>query len=408
MKKLFKTAALIMAAAVFLSACGGADTNSDVSSGTSGETVSDGKSLLDLRVMVDHPGAPGFDSSYDFLAYYGEEFAEVRLLPGEYVLSSDYPEIKIEKNTITIPADFAEKHKDLVSINIYAKHKENPQHTDYYPLTIKHWEMSFNDEFDTYDKNVWTFDGYNPGGIIGKDMVTGADAWCGKDPDLPYVRDGNLILSIKKGKKTLYNQGTPWVSDYQSSNLTTFTSFNQQYGCFMARIKVPPYGDSTAGSISAFWLMPTEGVWGQSFMFKKTGSHVLSGWNCGEIDIIEYSPAWSGKPQLQITEHWWDDSFEKLPSGSSTEIRFEYEKLGIEYINMACVWTPNGLFTYVDGILAKSRVGLQPTDQTAYMLLSQGIGSLPTAAEKSWAGSFTDDNLEKKTEYAVDFVRAYK
>lgn len=77
-------------------------------------------------------------------------------------------------------------------------------------------------------------------------------------------------------------------------------------------------------------------------------------------------------------------------------------------MNVACVWTPNGLFTYVDGVLSKSRVGLQPTDQEAYILISQGSGSLPSAESQAWSGTFTDDNLEAKTEYLIDWVRVYK
>lgn len=389
-----------------LCGCGNSDTVSkpiaDTNSATK-QTVS----LLDLRVAIDHPGVPGFDSEYEFVAYYGEEFSAVKLLPTEYELKSQYSEITVDANRITIPSDFAEKHPDVKYVNIYAEHKEKGD-TDYYPLAIKRWEQTFEDEFETYNKNVWSFDGYNPKGEpMGKDEKTGENLYCGKDPDLPYVRDGNLILSIKKGDKTVYNQGEPWTADYQSCTITTQNSFAQQYGCFMIYCKMPSK-NPTAGCISAFWLMPAEGTWGQSFMFKKTGSDVLNGYNCGEVDIFEYSPAWVGNSQLQITEHWWNDDFEKLESGPMTELRVENDKLGKEYVNVACVWTANGLFTYIDGKLVKSRVSLQPADQKAYILLSQGIGTLPNAESKSWAGSFTNEDLEKKTEYAIDWVRAYK
>lgn len=390
---------------LIMCSCGPAGTQSGAPGST--ELKKPKESLLDLRVSIDHPGVPGFDAEYEFLAYYGEEFSSVKLLPNEYELKSDYSEITISGNTVTIPADFAEKHPKVEHVNIYASHKENGD-TDYYPIAVKRWEQTFEDEFDTYDKTVWSFDGYNPKGApVGKDAKTGKYLYCGKDPDLPYVRDGNLIFSIKKGAKTVYNQGEPWTADYQSCTISTQNSFTQQYGCFMVRCKMPKK-NSTAGCISAFWLMPAEGVWGQSFMFKKTGSDVLADYNCGEVDIFEYSPAWSGKSQLQVTEHWWDDNFEKLESGPLTELRVENEKLGEEYVNVACVWTANGLFTYIDGKLVKSRTSLQPTDQKAYILLSQGIGTLTNAESTSWAGSFTDDNLEAKTEYAVDWVRAYK
>lgn len=407
MKKSFKITSLIAAAVIVFSACSDAGQSASVPEEGSGAEKSDSVSLLDLRVSVDHPGVPGYDVGYDFLAYYGEEFSQTKLLPTEYSLYCDYPEIKIDGSSVTVPADFAEKHPDVDYINIYAKYGQDETQTDYYTLPVKRWEQTFADEFDTYDKNVWSFDGYNPSSVIGKDETTGRELLSGKDPDLPYIRDGNLVLSIKKGKKTLYDQGKPWVSDYQSCTITTENSFTQQYGCFMIYCKLPPKND-TAGCISAFWLMPAEGNWGQSFFFKKTGSDILSDYNCGEIDIFEYSPAWSGEPQLQITEHWWNDSLEKLESGPSTELRVENEKLGNEYVNVACVWTPNGLFTYVDGVLSKSRVGLQPTDQEAYILISQGSGSLPSAESQAWSGTFTDDNLEAKTEYLIDWVRVYK
>ncbi|MFQ8952820.1 MAG: hypothetical protein ACLR56_07315 [Oscillospiraceae bacterium] len=63
--------------------------------------------------------------------------------------------------------------------------------------------------------------------------------------------------------------------------------------------------NTSAGSNSGFWLLPTTGNWGNTFLFDSPTT--LDGFSCGELDIIEYSPAW-GNGKFQSALHWWDSA----------------------------------------------------------------------------------------------------
>jgi len=123
-------------------------------------------------------------------------------------------------------------------------------------------EIVMQDEFNT--------DGAPDSSIWGYDIGTGTNGW--GNNELQYytnrtenvtVENGYLLITAKKEEY----QG----SSYTSARLTTKGLFEQAYGRFEARIRLP-YGQ---GMWPAFWLLGADSE--------------EVGWpDCGEIDIMEF------------------------------------------------------------------------------------------------------------------------
>ena len=130
------------------------------------------------------------------------------------------------------------------------------------------WKLVWTDEFDGSDGT--SFDAAKWSAVIG------GDGWGNQEREyytdrLTNVqqRTGNLVISAIKEPASAYSC---WYGpcQYTSARLQTKAHFDQLYGRFEARIKIP----SGQGLWSAFWML---------------GSDIDSAsWpNCGEIDIME-------------------------------------------------------------------------------------------------------------------------
>ena len=129
-------------------------------------------------------------------------------------------------------------------------------------LTERSWQLVWEDEFEgpagqSPDDSKWKFD-------IGTDW---GNAQLEYDTDRPENAslDGEGNLAITARRESFGGQ------PFTSARMTTQGLFNQAYGRFEARIKMP-WGP---GIWPAFWLL---------------GSNIDQvGWpQCGEIDIMEY------------------------------------------------------------------------------------------------------------------------
>ena len=115
--------------------------------------------------------------------------------------------------------------------------------------------LTFESHFDSLDGSST-----NDGGW----MTTGASGWrtLGDNKEAQYysdasvginpfsVRDGVLTITASRGKNP---EGLP----FNSGLLTTYRSFNQLYGYFEMRARLP----AGAGLWPAFWLLPADGSW---------------------------------------------------------------------------------------------------------------------------------------------------
>jgi len=198
-----------------------------------------------------------------------------------------------------------------------------------------------------------------------------------------YVSDGSLIIKAIKEKYT----GSDGVRrNYTSARLKTQTKFEQAYGRFEARIKIP-YGQ---GIWPAFWML---------------GNNIGSaGWPaCGEIDIMEnigrepsivhgtiHGPGYSGgggiggQYTLQNNQRFADD-----------------------FHTFAIEWEPDVIRWYVDGNLYQTRApndlpsgAAWVYDHPFFMLLNVAVGG-------DWPGR-PDRTTVFPQLMQIDYVRVYQ
>lgn len=241
--------------------------------------------------------------------------------------------------------------------------------------------LVWSDDFSTDgapDPTKWAY-------VIGNGAAEGIPGW-GND-ELQYYTDRPDNVVVENGMlKIIAKQEDFMGSGYTSGRLTTKGLFQQQYGRFEARIKLP----WSKGLWPAFWMLGDDSdgsVWPQ----------------IGEIDIMEnkgseptithgsvHGPGYSGNNP--ITKTW------ELPMG-----RFdtEFHVFGVE-------WGPNYVNYYVDDVLF-----LQITpddledddvwvfnDNPFHMILNVAVGG-------SFSGFPDASSVFPQTMY-VDYVRVYQ
>ena len=173
--------------------------------------------------------------------------------------------------------------------------------------------------------------------------------------------------------------------DYTSARLRTEGVFDQKYGRFEARLKLP----RGAGIWPAFWLLGT--------------SHTTRGWpECGELDIMElrgsepginhgsaHGPGYSGgNPKTA--------SYTLSGGGSFAE---DFHVFAIE-------WSPGEVHWFVDGDHYHAiRAADMPVEQRwvfddgpMFVILNVAVGG--------WFGGAVDDSVFPQSMY-VDYVRVY-
>lgn len=200
-------------------------------------------------------------------------------------------------------------------------------------------------------------------------------------PENVKVENGVLVLSARKESF----EG----SDYTSARLVTKGLFEQKYGRFEARIKVP-YGK---GYWPAFWMLGDDcdqNPWPA----------------CGEIDIMEYLGDEPTKTfgTIHGPEFSGAQSISKEYSLENGRFDTDFHVFGIE-------WSPNRINWYVDDVLYLSLTPKDVEEETDgkgewvfndrpfYMILNIAIGgNLP--------GNPTAETVFPQS-MIVDYVRVY-
>ena len=234
--------------------------------------------------------------------------------------------------------------------------------------------LVMSDEFDVNGKpnsEIWNYD-----------IGTGNNGW--GNGELQYYTDRTENVTVQNGvllitaRKESFNG-----SSYTSARLLTKGKFEQAYGRYEARIRVP-YGQ---GIWPAFWLLGANSdtvVWPQ----------------CGEIDIMEYrgqnpttilgtvhGPGYSGGNSISKSYNLLNDRFDT-----------GFHVYGIE-------WGPEYINFYVDDVLYNQ---ITPSDVTGewvfdkpfYIIINLAVGG-------SFVGSPNSETVFPQT-MLVDYVRVYK
>ncbi len=239
-------------------------------------------------------------------------------------------------------------------------------------------ELVMQDEFDTKgapNSSIWGYD-------IGTGNSDTGGGW--GNNELQFYTDRTENVKVENGyllitaKKESYNG-----SSYTSARLTTKGLFEQEYGRFEARIRLP-YGQ---GIWPAFWLL---------------GANIDEvGWpQCGEIDIMEYRGQEPTKVLGTVHGPGYAGGQSISKSYSLVNDRFDtgFHIFGIE-------WGPEYVNYYVDDVLYNQ---ITPADVTGewvfnkpfYIIINLAVGG-------GFVGAPTSETVFPQT-MLVDYVRVYK
>ncbi len=250
-------------------------------------------------------------------------------------------------------------------------------------------ELVWQDEFDTEgapNAANWNFD-----------IGTGVNGW--GNNELQYYTDRTENVTVQNGILLITAQEEQFNgSSYTSAKLLTRDKFEQAYGRYEARIKVP----EGSGLWPAFWLLGAD--------CEEVGWPL-----CGEIDVMEYrrqeptsvsgtvhGPGYSGLtvPQGQITKSY-DLGNDRFDTG--------FHIFGIE-------WGPEYINFYVDDVLynqiTPSDLEITPDDDNTgalgewvfnkpfYIIMNLAVGG-------AFPGTPDADTSFPQT-MLIDYVRVYK
>jgi beta-glucanase (GH16 family) len=262
------------------------------------------------------------------------------------------------------------------------------------------FNLVFEDEFEVNgapDPSKWTFD-------IGKGPLN--DGWGNKE--LQYYKSENTI--VQNGYLIITAQSEAFGgASYTSSRLKSRNKFEQKYGRFEARIKLP----QGKGMFPAFWLLGSNFCESQTLLENKSvicdntlpnyePGNVL--WpQCGEIDIMEYL---GNKP----TEVFGTIHGPGFAGGNSISKKFNLsnDRFDTGFHVFGIEWTENYVNWYVDNTLynqitrqdVEKKEGEWVFDNSFYMLLNLAVGgNLPGEP---------DANTAYPQRMIVDYVRVYQ
>ena len=192
---------------------------------------------------------------------------------------------------------------------------------------------------------------------------------------------GNLVVTAVK--EQLGNKFRCWygVCQYTSARIKTQGKFEQAYGRFEARIKIP-YGQ---GMWPAFWMLG--------------GNIKTAGWpTCGEIDIMEnigrepsivhgtiHGPGYSGANGIGAPY--------ALSSGTFSD---NFHVFAVE-------WEPNQIRWYVDGQLYQTRTPADLPPGSAWVFDHPNFVILNLAVGGSWPGD-PDSTTVFPQKMIIDYV----
>lgn len=246
------------------------------------------------------------------------------------------------------------------------------------PPVAGEWVQTFHDDFDgtTLDAKHWT-PWWN--GLIPNQLQSYT-----KDNDV--VSGGVLRITAEKRDAHMRDDPTLPIRSYASGYIHTYDKFEQRYGYFEARMKLP----TARGLWPAFWMMPDRGA--SAGNEGQRGSTSAPGM---EIDIMEQLAEW-GPGRYNIATHWDGYGADHKHWGNSSTY---FGRTADDWHTWGALWEPGKITWYCDGIKKaeweNERVGSLPM----YMILNVQIGG--------WATSNVDTAHLPDT-LQVAYVRAWQ
>lgn len=236
------------------------------------------------------------------------------------------------------------------------------------------WKLVWEDEFEGSkgqlpDSQKWSFDTGTDWGNSQLEYDTNSNKNASLDGD------GHLVITALKESYS--------GCSYTSARITTKGLFEQKYGRFEARIKMP----CGPGLWPAFWMLGT--------------NYSTTGWpQCGEIDIMEYRGQEPSIVHGTVHGPGYSAGNGITKSFSLTNARFD-----TDYHLFAVEWTENNIDFFVDDVLYQRVTPEKVTgewvyDHSFYIILNLAVGG-------NYVGNPTSDTNFPQT-MLVDWVRVYQ
>lgn len=266
------------------------------------------------------------------------------------------------------------------SLNTFYDIHGNPVSTIYdingRPLTHQR-VITFEDDFDgsSLDESKWIYE-------LGICRPTNNELQTYRKRNVT-VENGCLVITAKRES---YN-----TKDWTSGSITTQGKFEQRYGRWEAKIKMPV----VAGAFAAFWMKGAN----QINIYDEDGVRTTSGtpWpQCGEIDITETIPGTANTAQANL----W-----KYSGGSFGEVKSS-RFVPSDWNVYACEWTPEYVAFFVNDTEYENRYVFskyQSNEVQAYHLPFFAILNLAVGG----MGGTPSSELNEMKMY-VDWVRVYE
>lgn len=261
------------------------------------------------------------------------------------------------------------------------------------------WVCSFDDEFDgtSVDRSNWLVQTTAASGFH-----SGAECFV-DSPNNVSVSGGTLHLTVRKESApfTCTSPSGSYTSQYTSGTVNGYGRFNQTYGRFEVRAKLP--NTSIKGLQETLWLWPVDatryGVWPQSGEIDFAEFYSLyNGWN---IPYLHYS-------LLQSTVSWATNTnvYTALPAPNNQPgMTCSYTKGAFNTYTV--LWQPgkitlqvNGQNCIVDNYSANNLTSPAPFDQPFFIALTQALGV--------GTNGFVDGQTPLPATTEVDYVRIWK
>jgi beta-glucanase (GH16 family) len=162
--------------------------------------------------------------------------------------------------------------------------------------------------------------------------------------------------------------------------IRTHNKFDQKYGYFEVRCKVP----QIQGGWAAFWLMPYG---------NKAGSQGNDG---TEIDVFESINGWNNKVNHAI--HWDGYGADHQKASQSSDRPDIYDNA---YHKFAMLWTPTEYIFYIDDLETWRTSAGGVSDVNEYLKLTLEVSG------DTWPGDW-NNQTEKPINWMIDYVRVYE
>ncbi|HAT41288.1 MAG TPA: glycosyl hydrolase family 16 [Rheinheimera sp.] len=228
------------------------------------------------------------------------------------------------------------------------------------------WSLVWSDEFDgsSLDTNKWNYEVNCAGGGNNEKQCYTADS------ANSFVADGMLNIVAKPAAEGA-------EKPYTSARITTRKKADFKYGRFEMRAKLP----SGQGSWPAFWMMPTDSVYGD--------------WpRSGEIDIMEAVnlKVKDAQGNVESNVHGTLHYGKPWPNNSSTGVNYTLEKNPAdEFHTYAVEWQQGEIRWYVDDYLYAT----QRQSEVRYNSKNQAVG----LKHRGWFTEYYDQTTGKLTTF---------